>query len=112
LTEPGADDPRKSGKTKLFYLKMETLYHQGKKCDFEMQVSEVHLSFCSYWRDDKNITGSLVENTSDKWNFNMKSITVIRALRRQKSFFNETKVPVETCYLKEEMVSKLPRMLL
>ncbi len=98
LTEPGAGSDANSGKTKA------VLSEDGKYYTITGQKMWIsNAGFCSVFivfariGDDKNITGFIVENTSDN------GISMgeeehklgIRASSTRQVFFNETKVPVE-----------------
>ncbi|OAB29082.1 Acyl-CoA dehydrogenase [Flavobacterium fryxellicola] len=98
LTEPGAGSDANSGKTKAVLSEDGTHYKiTGQK----MWISNA--GFCSLFivfariGDDKNITGFILENSSDN------GISMgeeehklgIRASSTRQVFFNETKVPVE-----------------
>nr|WP_309755157.1 acyl-CoA dehydrogenase family protein [Flavobacterium sp.] len=98
LTEPGAGSDANSGKTKA------VLSEDGKYYTITGQKMWIsNAGFCSVFivfariGDDKNITGFIIENTSDN------GISMgeeehklgIRASSTRQVFFNETKVPVE-----------------
>ncbi|MEZ7500589.1 acyl-CoA dehydrogenase family protein [Flavobacterium sp. Arc3] len=98
LTEPGAGSDANSGKTKA------VLSEDGKSYSITGQKMWIsNAGFCSLFivfariGDDKNITGFIVENTSDN------GISMgeeehklgIRASSTRQVFFNETSVPVE-----------------
>lgn len=98
LTEPGAGSDANSGKTKAVLSEDGTHYKiTGQK----MWISNA--GFCSLFivfariEDDKNITGFILENTTDNGiSFGEEEHKLgIRASSTRQVFFNETKVPVE-----------------
>jgi alkylation response protein AidB-like acyl-CoA dehydrogenase len=107
LTEPGAGSDANSGKTKAV-LSEDGKYYTitGQK----MWISNAGFSVFIVLLVLEMIKIFSSENTSDN------GISMgeeehklgIRASSTRQVFFNETKVLLKTCYLKEEMVSKLP----
>jgi alkylation response protein AidB-like acyl-CoA dehydrogenase len=98
LTEPGAGSDANSGKTKAVLSEDGTHYKiTGQK----MWISNA--GFCSLFivfariKDDKNITGFILENTQDNGiSFGEEEHKLgIRASSTRQVFFNETKIPVE-----------------